>query len=77
MAIIPEKALNNALEKNVTVTLKNGRELRGTLRGFDESANLVLADAEEGEGEKLKKMPLLILKGSMVSSLKLGAEQRH
>lgn len=65
MAIIPEKALNNALKKTVVVILKNGREFKGRLQGFDEFANLVLVDAEEGS----RKMPLLILNGHMVSSL--------
>jgi small nuclear ribonucleoprotein (snRNP)-like protein len=65
MAIKPEKLLNSTLNKKVRIVLRNGREYRGVLRGFDELMNLTLGDARlispEGEGEQ--DMGSLMIKG--------------
>ena len=38
------------LDKTVTLSLNKGRKVTGTLRGYDQFMNLVLADAmDEGE----------------------------
>lgn len=53
----PFDVLNNALNNNVLVALKNKKELRGTLVSFDVHMNIVLENAEElEEGETKRKL---------------------
>jgi small nuclear ribonucleoprotein len=42
----PQKCLSACLGEIITVALKNGREYKGELKGFDEHMNLVLENAE-------------------------------
>ncbi|MBI5253108.1 MAG: hypothetical protein HY930_01740 [Euryarchaeota archaeon] len=59
--------LNSSLDRVVTVTLRNGREYKGTLKSFDEYNNIVITDAEECAGEK--KYRLLVIKGGNINSI--------
>lgn len=62
-----EEILNSSLDRVVTVTLRNGREYRGTLKSFDEYNNIVITDVEECAGEK--KYRLLVIKGGNINSI--------
>ncbi|MFH1773338.1 MAG: LSM domain-containing protein [Methanobacteriota archaeon] len=62
-----EEILNSSLDRVVTVTLRNGKEYKGTLKSFDEYTNIVIADAEERIGEETKKYRLLIIKGGNIN----------
>lgn len=64
-----EEILNSSLDRAVTVTIRGGKEYKGTLRGFDEYANIVIADAEECTGEETKKYRLLVIKGGNINSI--------
>ncbi|MER3602200.1 MAG: RNA-binding protein [Nitrososphaerota archaeon] len=61
------KVLDESLGKQVLIKLKNGRVVRGTLRGYDEHMNLLLEKSEElsedGSGHPLG---LIILRGDNV-----------
>jgi len=70
MVIKPEEALAGATEKEVTVTLKDGKRFRGILREYDEYTNLILGDAGEVGGEE-KKIASLLIKGYRVSTVAL------
>lgn len=59
--------LNSSLDRVVTVTLRNGREYKGTLKSFDEYNNIVITDVEECAGEK--KYRLLVIKGGNINSI--------
>ncbi|MEE8168814.1 MAG: LSM domain-containing protein [Candidatus Hydrothermarchaeales archaeon] len=60
--------LNPYLGKPVLVRLKNGKEFKGLLRGFDEYINLVIDDAEE-IGTPGRQFDTLIFKGGLVGSI--------
>ncbi|HHQ45073.1 MAG TPA: small nuclear ribonucleoprotein [Candidatus Altiarchaeales archaeon] len=62
----PLDALGDQLDKRVIVRLKNGVEITGTLKAFDIHINLVLKEAEITDGETVKKMPDMFLRGDMV-----------
>ena len=63
MAIKPEKLLNRSLNRNIRVVMRNGREYRGVLRGFDESMNLTLEEVREIEEGMEKEVGSLMIKG--------------
>jgi len=50
----PFDMLNNALNKQVLITLKGNLLVRGKLKAFDVHLNIVLEDAEELENGKVK-----------------------
>ena len=58
----------------VQVKCLGGREIQGTLRGYDELVNLVLEDCTEflrseegGASEKTRKLGLVVVRGTQVS----------
>ena len=62
----PLDALGEQLDQRVIVRLKNGTEITGTLRAFDIHINLVLKEAEVNDGETVRKLPNMFLRGDMV-----------
>ncbi len=66
---MPLQVLEKALDRRVELVLKDRRRVAGTLVGFDEHMNLVLADAEERTGERASKVGTLVLRGSSVVSI--------
>jgi small nuclear ribonucleoprotein (snRNP)-like protein len=67
MAIKPLDLIHNALEKKVTVILKDRRIYKGTLKGYDEYTNLTLANADEiVENEKKRSMNTVIIRGTNI-----------
>ena len=51
----PLDTLNRARDKKVIIELKNGKQIRGTLKAFDIHINIVLDDAEEYQENELKR----------------------
>ncbi|MDP6671228.1 MAG: small nuclear ribonucleoprotein [archaeon] len=67
MANRPFDLLNDAIGKEVLVTLKGSMEVRGTLKAFDVHMNIVLENAEQLEnGEAKKKLGKLMVRGDNV-----------
>jgi len=62
----PLDALGELLDQQVLVRLKNGLEIRGTLRAFDIHINLVLDNAEFEDGDIERKFKKLFLRGDMI-----------
>jgi small nuclear ribonucleoprotein len=61
------KVLSNSLGNMVLVRLRNGRMLRGLLRGYDQHMNIVLDDADEllGENES-NKLGTIVVRGDNI-----------
>ncbi|MEB3756836.1 MAG: RNA-binding protein [Desulfurococcales archaeon] len=59
--------LSESLEKTVYIRLKGGREVRGTLKSFDQHLNILLHDAEEirSNGET-RKLGIILIRGDNV-----------
>lgn len=56
--------LNELLDKKITVHLKGGQKLRGTLTKYDDYMNLVLKNVEEYEkNTPTDKHELIVVKG--------------
>lgn len=62
----PLDALGDVLGSEVLVRLKNGFEIRGTLRAFDIHINLVLENATFEEDDIDRKFKKLFLRGDMI-----------
>ncbi len=63
----PLNVLNQAINKQVMVELKAGREYRGVLDGYDPHMNLVLRNAEELiNHEVVRKLNITIVRGDNV-----------
>ncbi|MHA1409279.1 MAG: LSM domain-containing protein [Candidatus Odinarchaeia archaeon] len=64
----PLDLLARSVDKNVLVTLKGGRGLRGKLIGFDQHMNLILHDTEEidAEGSEPRSLGKVIVRGDNV-----------
>lgn len=62
--------LEDLLDKEITVQLKGGRKLRGTLTKYDEYMNLVLKKAKEQKhGEFSKEHEKIFLKGGNIQTI--------
>ncbi len=63
----PLDLLSGVLNSPIIVKLKDGREFRGNLQGYDMHLNLVLDDTEEISDEKnIKKYGTMIIRGDNV-----------
>lgn len=64
----PLDALNKARDKRVIVELKNSKQIIGVLKAFDIHINVVLEEAEEREGEELKrKLGTVFVRGDTIT----------
>jgi small nuclear ribonucleoprotein len=68
MAKRPLDILHSALGKRVVVEIRGGRQVRGTLEGYDHPhLNVVVKDAEETQGgDAVRKSPNVILRGDSI-----------
>ncbi|MDP6155768.1 MAG: small nuclear ribonucleoprotein [Candidatus Thermoplasmatota archaeon] len=63
----PLYILNKSIGNRVIVELRNKREYRGVLVGYDPHMNLVLKTAEEiHDNEIMRKLELVIVRGDNV-----------
>jgi small nuclear ribonucleoprotein (snRNP)-like protein len=69
---MPEGAshlLERFLDQQVTLVLKDGRQLAGRLVGIDDHMNVVLDDADETTPDVTRHLGRLVLRGSNVVTL--------
>jgi small nuclear ribonucleoprotein G len=59
------------LDKAVSLQLNKGRKVTGTLRGYDQFMNLVLAEAvEELSGDQRNNIGSVVLRGNSILQVK-------
>lgn len=69
----PLDVLGKALNSQVLIKLKGGREFRGSLKSFDMHMNLVLNDAEELEnGETSRRLGVVLIRGDNIVYISPG-----
>jgi small nuclear ribonucleoprotein len=63
----PLDLIHDNLNKRVIVQLRNNREYRGVLDGYDPYLNLILREAEELiDNEKKRELELVIVRGDNI-----------
>ncbi len=63
---MPLEILEKALNSRITLLLKDGRTLTGTLSGFDDYMNMVLLDTEEDYKDEKRRIGMVVLRGNNV-----------
>nr|KJR74411.1 MAG: small nuclear ribonucleoprotein (Sm) [Thermoproteus sp. AZ2] len=58
--------LQDSIGKRVLVKLRDGHEIRGVLKSFDQHVNLLLEDAEEVIDNNVLKRGTMIVRGENV-----------
>jgi len=67
--VMPLSLLEKSVNKRVLLLLKDSRLLEGTLNGFDDYLNMVLEDTSETNGDQVKRLGTVILRGNNVVSI--------
>lgn len=67
--VMPLSLLEKSVNKRVLLLLKDSRLLEGTLIGFDDYLNMVLDDTSETNGDQVKRLGMVILRGNNVVSI--------
>ncbi|MFQ5909564.1 MAG: LSM domain-containing protein [Thermoplasmata archaeon] len=67
--VLPSKVLENALNTEILLVLKDNRVLEGKLVGYDEYMNLVLEDTEETKEEQVRRLGTVVLRGNNVVTI--------
>ncbi len=65
----PLQILEKSLNKKISLILKDDRVLLGTLVGYDDYMNMVLEDTEETQGEQVRRVGTVILRGNNVVTI--------
>jgi len=66
---LPVDILEKTLNRKMSLLLKDGRTLEGTLTGYDEYMNLVLEETEERNEEQRRRLGTVVLRGNNVISM--------
>ncbi len=65
----PLQILERSLNKKISLILKDNRVLVGTLVGYDDYMNMVLEDTEETQGEQVRRVGTVVLRGNNVVTI--------
>ncbi len=65
----PSGFLNEHLNDEVELLLKDGSTIEGTLVGYDDHMNLVLEDSEEKKEDKHRRIGTIVLRGNNVVTI--------
>jgi len=61
------KILQKSLGSTVLVRLRNGKVLRGLLKGYDQHMNIVLEDTDELVGENMQnRLGTIVVRGDSI-----------
>ena len=66
---LPLDVLEKTINQKLSLLLKDGRTIDGTLSGYDEYMNMVLTDVEETHDETKRRLGTIILRGNNVVSI--------
>jgi small nuclear ribonucleoprotein (snRNP)-like protein len=69
MPASPAQLLERAVDRPVTVVLKDGRRLTGRLLGVDEHLNIALTDVEETTESTSRRIGRVVVRGSSIGGL--------
>ncbi|MCJ2519348.1 MAG: RNA-binding protein [Candidatus Thermoplasmatota archaeon] len=67
--VLPLTVLEKSLNKEVTLLLKDDRILKGKLVGYDDYMNMVLEGTEETQGDQVRRIGTVILRGNNVVTI--------
>lgn len=67
--VMPLSILEKSVNKKVSLLLKDNRVLEGTLVGYDDYMNMVLENTEETNGDQVKRLGTVVLRGNNVVSI--------
>jgi len=67
--VMPLSLLEKSVNKKVSLLLKDNRVLEGTLIGYDDYLNMVIENTEETNGDQVKRLGTVILRGNNVVSI--------
>ncbi len=65
---LPLELLEQSLNREVSILLKDGRSIEGKLVGYDQYMNLVVDEAEEKMEDKHRKLGKVVVRGSSIVS---------
>ena len=68
---LPLDVLEKSINQKLTLLLKDGRVVEGSLTGYDEYMNMVLDDVEENNDDTKRRLGTIILRGNNVVSISL------
>lgn len=68
---LPLDVLEKSVNQKLSLLLKDGRLIEGTLSGYDEYMNMVLNDVEEKNDDAKRRLGTIILRGNNVVSISL------
>lgn len=66
---LPLDVLEDHVDRELFLRLKDGRTLEGTLTGFDQYMNLVLEDVEESHEGSQRRLGKVVLRGNNIVSV--------
>jgi small nuclear ribonucleoprotein len=69
MATTPTETLERTLPRRATLSLKDGRTLRGHLVGIDEHMNVVVDDTEETGPGVARRLGRVVVRGSSLGTV--------
>ena len=67
--VLPTDLLENSVNREVSLLLKDGRVLKGKLTGYDQYMNLVLEDTREEKGDAERRLGNVVLRGNNIVSI--------
>ena len=69
---LPLDVLEKSVNQKLSLLLKDGRVIEGTLSGYDEYMNMVLNDVEETNDDTKRRLGTIILRGNNVVSISVA-----
>lgn len=72
----PFDSLNESIGNTIILRLKDGEEIRGTLKAFDVHMNLVLEEAEEISDSSTKRYGTVIVRGDNIIFISPGSKNK-
>jgi len=67
--VLPMEMLDKLINSTVSLLLKDGRTVEGKLTGYDAYMNIVVEDAQEKDGDNVKRLGKVVLRGNSITSI--------